>query len=63
MKDIVERLRNHEATYDVYEDAADEIERLRGWLLNIQIDVSDIADTCNRLADVIEKVRGRGNDD
>jgi hypothetical protein len=35
MSDIVERLRNYESTYNVYDDAADEIDRLREALREI----------------------------
>ena len=64
MTDIVERLRNGHDTCDFNNcrvreaksgctcaEAADEIERLRGLLINITGDALDIADACKRLAD------------
>ena len=76
MTDIVERLRNHDRhirgrliegltdlVIDDMVEAADEIERMRSWLINIQIDISGISDVCGRIADQVEKVRLGVSDD
>ena len=76
MTDIVERLRIGRETCGVdmcrireaksgctCAEAADEIERLRGWLINLRGDVLDVAGACNRLSDQIGKVLGEESDD
>ena len=66
MTDIVERLRQGwriELSDEELCEAADEIERLRGWLINLRGDVLDVAGACNRLADQIGKVLGEESDD